>query len=292
VEQICHQIHECSDGFIRLPMTAVRNPDALARLIPIVYEHITPETDVEHEGVHSPGPRDHAQRIRSQLISWLADIPGEESVAALRRTAEDPRVASIRDWLLHRADQRLVANAGTSEPEVSDVLVELYRRHGTGGLEHLAELKVPTDSPERRMSMDPDPADNTGSPAPASPYEFRILKDSVTLNGVTVVSKRATAQFQIIKILADHWRKQVGAGKPVDATPRLKASEIHDERVRRKWTKSADMENTRRVVTRLRSSISDNYRKKTNQTIPGTDVLEHSSGGGYRLNSRRLQILL
>ncbi|PIE21830.1 MAG: hypothetical protein CSA62_15505 [Planctomycetota bacterium] len=46
----------------------------------------------------------------------------------------------MRDWLLHRADQRLVANAAASGPEIVTVLTELCRTHETNTHSNLGEL--------------------------------------------------------------------------------------------------------------------------------------------------------
>ncbi|PIE21831.1 MAG: hypothetical protein CSA62_15510 [Planctomycetota bacterium] len=90
VLQICHRLHERSETYATRPLLARQQPDVLKRLIPLVYEHIKPVDDIDHEGVFSPGPRDHAQRIRSQLVSWLAEVSGTEAVQSLRELAEDP----------------------------------------------------------------------------------------------------------------------------------------------------------------------------------------------------------
>jgi len=140
VLQVCHRIHECSETYATRPLPARHQPEVLKRLIKLVYEHIKLDDDIDHEGVFSPGPRDHAQRIQSQLISWLAEVLGTEAVQSLRELAEDPRLAPIRDWLLHRADQRLVANAAESGPEIVTVLTDLCRAHGTNTHSNLGEL--------------------------------------------------------------------------------------------------------------------------------------------------------
>jgi hypothetical protein len=140
VLQVCHRLHERSETYATRPLPARQQPEVLKRLIPLVYEHIKPVDDIDHDRVFSPGPRDHAQRIRSQLVSWLAEVSGTEAVQSLRELAEDPRLAGIRDWLLHQADQRLLANAAVSGPEIVTVLTELCRTHGTNTHSNLGEL--------------------------------------------------------------------------------------------------------------------------------------------------------
>jgi nucleoside phosphorylase len=137
VEQIGHQLHEFSDIYRHLPLKVKGDPDALARLIPIMFEYISYETDIQREGAFSPGPRDNAEIVRGQLIVWLSEIPGGQTVAALRRAAEDPRAGCIRDRLLQIVEQRLVANTGLVEDDVTTTLVGLYRQHGLDAKDHL-----------------------------------------------------------------------------------------------------------------------------------------------------------
>lgn len=141
VLQICHRLYEYSEAYATRPLPARQQPDVLNRLIPLVYEHIKPVDDIDHEGVFSPGLRDHAQRIRSHLVSWLAEIPGAEAAQSLRELAKDPRLAEIRDWLLHLTDQRLVANTALTSPTVVQQLTDLCRSHGTNMPEHLGDLR-------------------------------------------------------------------------------------------------------------------------------------------------------
>lgn len=141
VLQVCHRIHECCETYSTRPLPARHQPKVLRRLIPLVYEQIEPADDIDHEEAYTPGPRDHAQRIRSQLISWLAEVPGTDAVQSLRELSEDPRLASVRDWLLHLAEQRLVANAAGSRPEILTTLTDLCRAHGTNTRSRLGALR-------------------------------------------------------------------------------------------------------------------------------------------------------
>ncbi|MCY1023761.1 hypothetical protein [Pyxidicoccus sp. MSG2] len=144
IEEICNFIHECDERFALMPIAAFKKVGALARLIPLVYGYITPAGDTHHEGAYSPGPRDNAQTVRSNLITWLADIPGTESTTALRKVAEDPRMAGFRDWLLHRADQRLVADLSKATPSVADALIGLFKQFGLDAVNNLGPLSHET----------------------------------------------------------------------------------------------------------------------------------------------------
>lgn len=138
---ICHQIHKRSQTYPPQPFYIFHDPQVLKRLIPIVYKHIRRDDDIEHEGGFSPGPRDHAQRVRSQLVSWLAEKSGTESVQALRQLADDPRLVDIHDWLLHLAGRCVVANAALVLSSVLQQLTNLCKRYGTNILTHLGELQ-------------------------------------------------------------------------------------------------------------------------------------------------------
>lgn len=140
VLQVCHGIHERCAKYATRPLPAREQPEVLKRLIPLVNEHIKPGDDIEHEGVFYPSPRDHAQDMRGLLVSWLAEVQGTATVRALRELADDPRLAGIRDRLLHRADQLLVANAADADPEVVAVLTDICRVHGTNTHANLGEL--------------------------------------------------------------------------------------------------------------------------------------------------------
>jgi hypothetical protein len=138
IESICDRIY---DGLLGANFALRHSVGALGRMIPLVYEHIKVERDIWHDGVFHPGARDHAQEVRGSLVSWLAAIPGEPSVAELRRIAEDPRCARARDWLLRKADERLLDNASRREPTVVAYLLHMIRAHGTRASDHVAETK-------------------------------------------------------------------------------------------------------------------------------------------------------
>ncbi|MCY0989516.1 hypothetical protein OV203_20415 [Nannocystis sp. ILAH1] len=140
VEQVCHRIHEQTESSRHLPMAVLREPLALSRFLPIVCEYITYDLDITHEGAFTPTSRDHAQDLRNKLPGWIAAIPGPVTVAALRGVASDPRVEHSRDWLLHLAEQRVVADAGGSSEGLTSMLVQLFRQYGLDAFGHLNEL--------------------------------------------------------------------------------------------------------------------------------------------------------
>jgi nucleoside phosphorylase len=141
VLKVCHRFYDCSMFHATRPLHVRSQPEALRRLIPLVYQYIKPDDDIVHERMYSPGVRDHAQEVRSHLITWLSEISGREALQSLRALAGDPRLAALRDWLLHLAEQRLVSSAGLARPTVVERLTELCKAHGTNLATHLDELR-------------------------------------------------------------------------------------------------------------------------------------------------------
>lgn len=64
--------------------------DVLERLVVIAFRTIRHEEDVHHDGVYSPGLRDHAEGARSNLFKQLCATPGRETLEALRRLSAEP----------------------------------------------------------------------------------------------------------------------------------------------------------------------------------------------------------
>jgi len=106
VVEICNVLTD-RPGSVRVGRATLQAcPQALVRFTPLVYAHVRPEEDVEHEGVYTPGPRDHAQRIRSELLTWLTNEPPEKTHVFLLQLADNPCLRPYRDWILHRADEQ------------------------------------------------------------------------------------------------------------------------------------------------------------------------------------------
>lgn len=141
VLHICDRLYKCNQTYAIRSLMIKQQPRILQRLIPIVYEYIKPIDDPHYESAHWLGPRDNAQEVRSHLTNWLAEIPEIEAVRSLRELAEDDRLASIRDWLLHMAEQRLVANSALVRLEVSEQLIDLCKTHGTNMSAHVGDLE-------------------------------------------------------------------------------------------------------------------------------------------------------
>lgn len=100
-------------------------PNALARLIPLIHSHVRISDDIDRAngGVYSPGPRDHAQRLRSRLLEVLSSNKGAEAGDVLRGLLNEASLAGDRDWLLHLLDERKYLLADDAPWEAEDVRI-------------------------------------------------------------------------------------------------------------------------------------------------------------------------
>lgn len=104
------------------------SPELLLRLVRMANRHIRFEDDLNHEGVHSPGPRDHAQRARSMLGHALLDISGPGAWDIKMQFADDPEVAHYRDRVRAVALEKLSEDWDAVVLSETDVL-KLEREH-------------------------------------------------------------------------------------------------------------------------------------------------------------------
>ena len=86
----------------------------LMRLIKLANDHVRAEDDIEHGGVFSPGPRDHAQRARQHLTELLYQIPGQATHAALLDLSLYHSSQFAKDRMLVLAEQRAEADLDNS----------------------------------------------------------------------------------------------------------------------------------------------------------------------------------
>jgi nucleoside phosphorylase len=139
VLEVCSLLEFAAEGRTQRRTSIRSNRDILVRLVPIVYQHVNPSSDVDRVD-DCPRLRDRAQQFRSRLVRWLGDLPGRATVQALRQLAEDNRLAAHRDWVLRLSDERRVADAAHETPTATDTLVALYQEHGLGAAQHLGPL--------------------------------------------------------------------------------------------------------------------------------------------------------
>ena len=110
VEELLSKIWAWGDTRVAFPTLRIhQDAETLARLVPIAFTHVPRSTDLEHESTYSPSRRDHAQDVRDRLVSWLSELPPDQSIRHLRSLADDPRLFELRDYLLYRVKERFTA---------------------------------------------------------------------------------------------------------------------------------------------------------------------------------------
>jgi predicted DCC family thiol-disulfide oxidoreductase YuxK len=97
--------------------------NALARLIPLVHRHVRVSDDIDRAngGAYRPGPRDHAQRLRSRLLEVLSGSKEAAAEDVMRGLLSEPNLAVERDWLLHLLDERKYLLVDDAPWEAGDV---------------------------------------------------------------------------------------------------------------------------------------------------------------------------
>jgi hypothetical protein len=79
---------------------AAASTKGLEALLHLAYSHIQPKHDLVHQGMYSPGSRDHAESARNVILSVLLDRPGADAYQAMKRLADDP-VFALRSHRFH-----------------------------------------------------------------------------------------------------------------------------------------------------------------------------------------------
>jgi hypothetical protein len=95
--------------------------DLLVRLIKLSHVHIDPDKDTAHEGVFSPGLRDHAQDARDQLVKILCELPGKDTYHGLLELSEFAPKEYPRDRMLVLAERRAEADTEHDRWAAEDV---------------------------------------------------------------------------------------------------------------------------------------------------------------------------
>lgn len=87
--------------------------EILFQLVVRAYEVVNPSSDIQHDGVYSPGPRDHAQYARSFLFKKFVELGGQQAHDKLLQLAEINNFAHMKDHLRQMA---IEVAAKASEP--------------------------------------------------------------------------------------------------------------------------------------------------------------------------------
>lgn len=121
-QTLCAGLHDDFRRGLSCPAPDFERPEFLKRLVPLVYRHIRPEEDINHDGVFSPGERDHAERFRGSLLGRLENNATQEAEDVLIALADTPGLVSARDYVLMRLDNRKAIKADDFHIVPEDVL--------------------------------------------------------------------------------------------------------------------------------------------------------------------------
>lgn len=107
----------------RLADQSYLTPQVLRRLVPIVARHVRFAEDVDraNSGGYSPNNRDFAQEFRESLFRRLANLSDPVATDVLTQLAEEPALASRRDYLQHLRDDLLERLAEAERWRPADV---------------------------------------------------------------------------------------------------------------------------------------------------------------------------
>ena len=118
-------------------------PPLLLKLVRLAYRHVRPSDDFPHEGVFTPGLRDHAEQGRNALLSALLDAKGQEGWSAKLEMANDPLFTHFRDRALLISREKAAEEVDAAELSESQVVaLDRYRESPPVTREEMFELLV------------------------------------------------------------------------------------------------------------------------------------------------------
>lgn len=86
-------------------------PDLRLRLTRFAYRHVREQDDVEHDGPHAVGLREHAEHARRYLLGSVFETSGPEGWHAKLALAQDTEFADLRDRLVMLAQEKAAEDA-------------------------------------------------------------------------------------------------------------------------------------------------------------------------------------
>ena len=90
--------------------------------------------------------RDRAETIRNLWLDLLFNGPGRANYDELRRLANVPALANMRDYILAKADQRLSEDLAATDPPTAERILASYKRHGLAAVDHTGSMSVSLSS--------------------------------------------------------------------------------------------------------------------------------------------------
>lgn len=183
------------------------DPETLLLLTRAFYRHVEESSDAEHEGVYTPGPRDHAQDGRRYLFNSLIKATGAAAYQAKLDLSADPLFAHAKDRIAAMAHEKLAEEADCSvvtmealaklfrgdelEPKTSTDMAHLLRDR----LDDLQDLMGRDKSPRNAWAQVSD--ENSLRAAIAHVFDT-MAKGAYTVDqeGVTIEGKEMDIRFQ------------------------------------------------------------------------------------------------
>jgi hypothetical protein len=106
-----------------LPVPSYLRPAILRQFVPVVYQHIRFNEDLNRlgAGAYSPTSRDHAQRFREILLARLEQAEEPDATQVLRELADEPAMSRVRDWTLNLLWKRLLNEADLTPWTPADI---------------------------------------------------------------------------------------------------------------------------------------------------------------------------
>ncbi len=140
-------------------------PSILLKLLRLVYRHVQPSDDVNHDGGYSPDSRDDAQTARSAIVNTILKAQGEEGWAAKLEMAADPSCEHFKDRILALAEEQLAEEvdadafddsqaiafdqSGEAPPATNEAIFSVMKDR----LEELNDLLLRDDSPRDTWAL-------------------------------------------------------------------------------------------------------------------------------------------
>ena len=207
---ICDRLFKWSESHAPFKVAPTTDLDIVQRLVRLIFLHIRPDDDITHNGVYSPGPRDHSESIRRHLFDHMSSLEG--SGQALRTLASEPAFKGMRDWFLHLADQR-DGNLNIQDTDLAERIVALYKNNG---LSAIKKIGITSDSQMTIEEKILSHTDNANKSSHSSPKAAVATNESAGF--LLVSSDNDLEKYRANKISVDHYIDATAPNRPAEKT--------------------------------------------------------------------------
>jgi hypothetical protein len=122
LEGLMEALDDVHDGAFQLVSKPdYARPENLYRLILLAYRHINPSNDVHHVGHFTPSSRDRAERVRTNLLSRLADMDDPPTGRLLEQLVNKPELSFHKAWLVELIRRREIRLSDLTPWEPTDI---------------------------------------------------------------------------------------------------------------------------------------------------------------------------